>query len=74
MATLLAGDINLGRTATIASIALCGAVFAAKYAKHSTAKLPLPPGPSGLPLIGNVLDAPAENFWLRYKEWSDQYG
>ncbi|RXW20872.1 hypothetical protein EST38_g4984 [Candolleomyces aberdarensis] len=71
MATLFAGD---ARTATIASLSLCGAAVAVYYAKRSTVKLPLPPGPSGLPLIGNALDIPAENFWLKYKEWSDQYG
>ena len=37
-------------------------------------KLPLPPGPPGLPLIGNALDVPAEESWWKYKEWSGQYG
>ncbi|RXW20871.1 hypothetical protein EST38_g4985 [Candolleomyces aberdarensis] len=74
MTTLFTGDTSLGRAATIASLALCAAAVAANYAKRSTAKLPLPPGPSGLPLIGNVLDIPEEDFCLKYKEWSDQYG
>ena len=77
MATLPSGDINLGKAATVASLALCGAIVVAlttKYAKSPTAKLPLPPGPSGLPLIGNVLDIPAEDFCLKFKEWSDHHG
>ncbi|KAJ2928475.1 hypothetical protein H1R20_g8623, partial [Candolleomyces eurysporus] len=74
MTTLFASDTSLGRAATIASLALCAAVVATNYVKRSTVKLPLPPGPSGLPLIGNVLDIPEEDFCLKYKEWSDRYG
>ncbi|KAF8898320.1 cytochrome P450 [Mucidula mucida] len=36
---------------------------------------PLPPGPKGLPLIGNVLDMPTEGKdWLTYAEWGRKYG
>lgn len=37
-------------------------------------KLPLPPGPKPLPLIGNVLDMPREHEWLAFTEWGRQYG
>ncbi|KAJ3510173.1 hypothetical protein NMY22_g16052 [Coprinellus aureogranulatus] len=37
-------------------------------------KLPLPPGPPGLPLIGNALDVPPEESWRKFEEWSGQYG
>ncbi|KAK0480174.1 cytochrome P450 [Armillaria novae-zelandiae] len=36
--------------------------------------LPLPPGPKGLPLIGNLWDVPAEYPWLTYAKWSATYG
>lgn len=36
--------------------------------------LPRPPGPPGLPLIGNLLDIPKEYSWVTYREWSRQYG
>ena len=34
----------------------------------------LPPGPSGLPIIGNLHQAPTENPWRIYQEWSKKYG
>ncbi|GLB39728.1 putative cytochrome p450 [Lyophyllum shimeji] len=34
----------------------------------------LPPGPKGLPLIGNVLDMPSEQQWLTFAKWGEQWG
>jgi hypothetical protein len=36
--------------------------------------LPLPPGPKGYPLIGNLFDLPVNNAWLIYDEWFKTYG
>ena len=36
--------------------------------------LPLPPGPKGYPLIGNLLDMPITKPWLVYDEWRKTYG
>lgn len=38
------------------------------------ASLPLPPGPKGLPIIGNLLDMPTEFEWKTYHEWCKKYG
>ena len=35
---------------------------------------PLPPGPRRLPLIGNVLDIPKDQWYVAFAEWSNRYG
>ncbi|KAJ3824541.1 cytochrome P450 [Lentinula raphanica] len=40
----------------------------------SRSRPPLPPGPTGLPLIGNVMDMPSESEWLTFAEWGRKYG
>ena len=34
----------------------------------------LPPGPPGLPIIGNLYHVPASQPWLKFIEWSREYG
>ncbi|KAI0351255.1 cytochrome P450 [Trametes cingulata] len=35
---------------------------------------PLPPGPSGWPIIGNVLDVPPSHHWKTFALWGTRYG
>ncbi|KAF9479115.1 cytochrome P450 [Pholiota conissans] len=44
------------------------------YWRRNPRNLPLPPGPKGYPLIGNLFDAPIEKPWLVYNEWAKVYG
>ena len=35
---------------------------------------PLPPGPTPLPILGNLFDLPKERPWLTYTEWGKKFG
>ena len=36
-------------------------------------KSQMPPGPPGLPLLGNILEIGGKP-WLKFAEWSERYG
>ena len=36
--------------------------------------LPLPPGPPGLPLVGNIFGIPVTNEYATFRDWSLAYG
>ncbi|KAG1747258.1 cytochrome P450 [Suillus paluster] len=36
--------------------------------------LPLPPGPKGLPILGNLLDINVSKPWLSYTDWAKKHG
>ncbi|TEB11285.1 cytochrome P450 [Coprinellus micaceus] len=60
---------------TTVLVGISGIVTVLAYRKlKAKGRLPLPPGPPGLPIVGNIFDIPEEDFWWKYKEWSDQYG
>ena len=42
--------------------------------KMRTGTLPLPPGPTPLPIIGNFFDIPTSYPWLKVNGWSKIYG
>lgn len=41
--------------------------------ERSLSKLPLPPGPKGAPLIGNLKDMPTSFEWQTYHKWSKEF-
>lgn len=45
-----------------------------KRVPSSSLSLPLPPGPKGYPIIGNVFDIPVSLQWKTFFEWSNIYG
>ncbi|GJE86539.1 cytochrome P450 [Phanerochaete sordida] len=44
------------------------------YISRSRQRARYPPGPKGLPVIGNVLDMPKEHEWLTFASWGEKYG
>jgi len=41
------------------------------FTKRSIA---LPPGPSKLPLLGNLLDLPTGKAWTTFSDWGEKWG
>ncbi len=56
----------------LATFLVCGVLLL--YRRLSFNRRRLPPGPKGLPLIGNLWDVPAEYPWLTYAQWAATYG
>ena len=59
--------------AWISVISFCVILFLHAVLRSRRA-LPLPPGPKGLPIVGNVLDMSSKNQWLTYERWGKHYG
>ena len=45
-----------------------------RWYKRRAQRRSLPPGPPGLPLIGNVMDIPTEQGWFVYASMAQKYG
>ncbi|KAF8197715.1 cytochrome P450 [Mycena galopus ATCC 62051] len=52
-------------------VSACGASWYYIRAKKGPR---LPPGPKGLPILGNILDVPLEKQWLKFTEMGDIWG
>lgn len=49
-------------------------VAAGKMTRQGVANAPLPPGPKGWPLIGNLLEVPSTEPWKGYAELGEKWG
>jgi cytochrome P450 len=63
---------------TTSPLALAAAAFCfgsiLVYRRYVRPRPFLPPGPSGLPLVGNLFDVPKDQPWLEYERWAREYG
>ena len=64
----------------VALMILCGIVSLSSYLKRAIRyrnRLPLPPGPRGIPILGNALQlakGAKTGSWLMYARWAKEYG
>ncbi|KAK0436559.1 cytochrome P450 [Armillaria borealis] len=56
------------------AIVLAGLAFVWHVFRRSSRNAPFPPGPKGLPVIGNLFDMPTEKEWLTFAKWGEKYG
>ena len=55
-------------------LAVVGAWLVKALILRKTRSSVLPPGPKGLPVIGNVFDMPKSHDWITFTEWNERYG
>ncbi|KAL5514756.1 hypothetical protein ACEPAG_2072 [Sanghuangporus baumii] len=53
---------------------LCLWSWLKRRTKHSLEHCSFPPGPKGLPLVGNIFDMPNSEEWVKAREWGEKYG
>ena len=68
-------DFSSTRSAlTIPLVALLLFFFIAQHLVRKRYRKVLPPGPPGLPVLGNVYDIPRTTPWVTYRDLTAKYG
>lgn len=57
------------------SFLVVGVLFAVSYLlTRKRRPHNLPPGPKGIPILGNALQISLSRTWLQFTEWADKFG
>lgn len=67
-------DFHRIQSAVAALFGVFVVVVLVDYARILLLRRKLPPGPFPLPIVGNVLQFPQTKPWIKFEEWSRQYG
>ncbi|KAJ7619871.1 cytochrome P450 [Mycena rosella] len=63
----------LAISSSVWSILGLGLLFYGIRWQRNRSRLPLPPGPKKLPLVGNLFDMPSDRQWEAYRDWSREF-
>ena len=68
-------DLTTSQLYLLVVVALLGLwATSARKSRSNPNQLPLPPGPKGYPVVGNLFEMPREKVWLLYDRWHQSYG
>ena len=65
--------LSVGTALVLLSVVVLAKKYWDNY-KVNPKRLPFPPGPKGLPIVGNLFDVPKTQPWLKYASWSKVHG